>query len=143
MISRPEWIAAWNARDLDRILKHYSRDVEFTSPFVSRLLQNNQNTLRGIAALRIYFGRALNAYPDLHLVAHRVYSGAQSLVIEYESVANLRAAEMIEFNDAGLVCRVRAHYVSEDSSAEELTHGRAFPRSFFRGCNALRPHFEL
>jgi hypothetical protein len=113
-----EWIAAWNARDLDRILKHYSRDVEFTSPFVSRLLQNNQNTLRGIAALRIYFGRALNAYPDLHLVAHRVYTGAQSIVIEYESVANLRAAEMIEFNDAGLVCRVRAHYVSEDPSGK-------------------------
>jgi hypothetical protein len=114
-----EWIAAWNARDLDRILKPYARDIEFASPFVGRLLQNNEHHLRGIAVLRIYFGRALNAYPDLRFVARRVYSGAQSLVIEYESVANLRAAEMMEFNDAGLVCRVRAHYTAADSGARE------------------------
>ena len=114
-----EWIAAWNARDLDRILKHYARDIEFTSPFVSQLLHNHGNTLRGIALLRVYFSRALNAYPDLRFVARRVYSGAQSMVLEYESVANLLAAEMMEFNDAGLVCRVRAHYTAADLKAKE------------------------
>jgi len=110
-----EWISAWNARDLDRILKHYAREIELTSPFVSRFLHGNENTLRGIAVLRVYFGRALNAYPDLRFVARRVYAGAQSLVIEYESVGNLLAAEMMEFNDAGLVSRVRAHYAARDS----------------------------
>ena len=114
-----EWIAAWNARDLDRILKHYARDIEFTSPFVGRLLPSNRNTLRGIALLRIYFSRALNAYPDLRFVVRRVYSGTQSLVIEYESVANLLAAEMMEFNDAGLVCQVHAHYSAADAGAKE------------------------
>lgn len=113
-----EWIAAWNARDVDRILKHYARDIEFASPFVSRLLHNNENTLRGIAMLRVYFNRALNAYPDLRFVARRAYSGARSLVVEYESVANLLAAEMMEFNDAGLVCRVRVHYTNADSISE-------------------------
>ena len=113
-----EWIAAWNARDLDLILKHYARDIEFTSPFVSRLLPNSEKTLRGIAVLRIYFSRALNAYPDLRFVARRVYCGEHSLVIEYESVANLLAAEMMEFNDEGLVCRVRAHYTTADPISE-------------------------
>jgi len=28
-----EWIEAWNARDLERILKRYAHDVEFTSPW--------------------------------------------------------------------------------------------------------------
>ena len=55
-----EWIAAWNARDLDRILKHYARDIEFESPFVSRLLHSNENILRGVGLLRIYFSRGLN-----------------------------------------------------------------------------------
>ena len=32
-----EWIVAWNARDLERILAHYSEDVELTSPFVAKL----------------------------------------------------------------------------------------------------------
>jgi hypothetical protein len=107
-----EWIAAWNAHDLDLILKHYARDIEFTSPFVRRLLPTNEKTLRGIDLLRIYFSHALNAYPDLRFVARRVYSGEHSLVIEYESVANLLAAEMMEFNDQALVCRVRAHYTT-------------------------------
>jgi hypothetical protein len=112
-----EWIAAWNMRDLDRILKNYSRDVEFTSPFVRRLLNSNANTLRGIAVLRVYFGRALNAYPDLRFVSRRVYSGAQSLVLEYQAVSNLLAAEMMEFNNAGFVVRVNAHYTTTESTA--------------------------
>ncbi len=111
-----EWIEAWNARDLDRILKHYARDVVFTSPFVCRILGRNQNTVRGIAERRVYFSRALNAYPDLHFVAGRVYSGAQSLVIEYQSVEGRLAAEMMEFNEAGLIVRVRAHYAAADSA---------------------------
>ncbi len=109
-----EWIEAWNARDLDRILKHYARDVEFTSPFVSRILGRNESTVRGTAVLRVYFSRALNAYPDLHFVARGVYFGAQSLVIEYQSVEGCLAAEMIEFNDAGLIVRVRVHYAAAE-----------------------------
>src|SRR6266576_6271994 len=81
-----EWIEAWNARDLERILEHYARDVEFTSPFVGRILGRNENTVRGRAVLRVYFSRALNAYPDLHFVARGIYLGAQSLAIEYQSV---------------------------------------------------------
>ncbi len=109
-----QWIEAWNARDLDRILKHFARDVEFSSPFVSRILGRNENTVRGIAVLRVYFSCALNAYPDLKFVARRVYFGAQSLVIEYQSIEGRLAAEMMEFNETGLVVRVRAHYAAAD-----------------------------
>jgi hypothetical protein len=110
-----EWIAAWNARDLERMLKHYARDVEFTSPFVGKILHHGEHTLRGTAMLRVYFSRALNAYPDLFFIPRRVYCGAQSVVIEHQSVSNLIGAEMMEFNDAGLVCRVHAHYATADS----------------------------
>ena len=109
-----EWIEAWNARDLDRILKHYAREVELTSPFVCRMLGRNENTIRGTAVLRLYFSRALNAYPDLHFIQRRVYFGAQSLVVEYESVEGRLAAEMMEFDEAGIIVRVRAHYAATD-----------------------------
>ena len=114
-----EWIAAWNAHDLDRILQHYAPEVEFTSPFVSRLLDNNENTLRGVAALRVYFRHALNAYPSLCFVSRGVYVGVRSLVIVYHSVSNLLAAEVMEFNEAGLVCRVCAHYVTEAAKSKD------------------------
>jgi hypothetical protein len=109
------WIDAWNSRELERILKHYARDIEFTSPLVGQLLNGNYHTVRGIAPLRIYFARALNAYPDLQFTLQRVYSGTQSLVIEYQSVSDRLAAEMMEFNDSGLVIRVNAHYADANS----------------------------
>ena len=108
-----EWIAAWNAHDLDRILKHYAPDIEFTSPFVGRLLNCNENTLHGLAVLRGYFTRALNVYPVLMFVPTRVYAGARSVVVEYRSISNLLVAEMMEFNDDGQICRVFAHYVKD------------------------------
>jgi ketosteroid isomerase-like protein len=33
-----DWIEGWNRHDLDAILSHYADDVEFTSPFVVKLL---------------------------------------------------------------------------------------------------------
>ena len=88
--------------------------MEFTSPFVNRLLKRNESTLRGAAALRVYFRKALKAYPNLCFVLGRVYVGVGSLVIVYQSVSNLLAAEVMQFNDAGLVCRVFAHYAVEE-----------------------------
>ena len=105
-----DWIAAWNSRDLDRILKHYSPEVELSSPFVSRLINPNQNSVRGVAVLRVYFTRALNAYPDLCFTFQRVYVGADSLILEYNSVEDRLAAEMMKFDDAGLISKVYAHY---------------------------------
>ena len=29
-----EWIESWNSHDLERILSHYSDDVEVTSPLI-------------------------------------------------------------------------------------------------------------
>ena len=108
-----DWIAAWNSRDLERILKHYAPEVELSSPFVSRLLSPAQNTVRGMPVLRLYFTRALNAYPDLCFTFERVYAGADSLIVEYKSVGGRLAAEMMKFDEAGLISKVYAHYWAE------------------------------
>ena len=105
-----EWIAAWNAHDLDRILAHYSADVEFRSPFVAKLTGRSDCVVRGTADLREYFSLGLKAYPALKFELVRVYPGAQSCVLEYLSVNELRAAETLEFNADGKICRVLAHY---------------------------------
>lgn len=112
-----EWLAAWNAHDLDRILTHYAEDVEFFSPFIVKLTGNSAGMLRGKAALRDYFARGLAAYPDLKFEFIRLYPGVCSCVLEYRSVNNLRAAETMEFDAAGQVCRVQAHYAVDNSVA--------------------------
>jgi hypothetical protein len=113
-----DWIAAWNSRDLTRILRHYAPEVEFSSPFVSRLIGPDHNTVRGLAVLRLYFTRALNAYPDLCFTFRRVYEGANSVVVEYETVEGRLAAEMMRFDEAGLISKVDAHYWTETSRTD-------------------------
>ena len=108
-----EWIAAWNAHDLERILAHYADDVELTSQFVARLTGRSEGSVRGKAALRDYFARGLQAFPTLRFDFIRLYSGVGSCVLEYHSVNGLRTAELMEFDERGNVRRVLAHYCDD------------------------------
>lgn len=105
-----EWLAAWNAHDLERILAHYAEDVEFRSPFIPKLTGKAGDVLQGKPALRDYFARGLTAFPELRFGFLRLYSGERSCVLEYKSVNGLRAAECMEFDSAGTVRRAQAHY---------------------------------
>lgn len=105
-----KWIAAWNSHDLDRVLAHYTDDVEVTSPMVEAVLGPGATTLRGKAAVRDYWAQALARFPDLHFVLFRAYAGPRSVVLHYRSVQALVAAECLELDDEGRVHRVLAHY---------------------------------
>ena len=109
------WIAAWNAHDLERILAHYSEDVELISPFVAKLTGRSDATVHGKAALRDYFARGLQAFPTLRFDFIRLYFGMRSCALEYRSVNGLRTAELMEFDEHGKVRRVLAHYANDTS----------------------------
>jgi len=105
------WYAAWNAHDLEAILDHYADDVEMTSPLVASLTGGDRTGLSGKEALRAYFASGLERYPDLRFTPIRLFVGADSLVLEYESVGGATAAEVVFLDDAGQVRRYAAHYV--------------------------------
>jgi hypothetical protein len=105
-----EWIEAWNAHDLERVLSHYADEVEFTSPFVAAVLGDAGGTVRGKPALRAYFARALERYPQLHFRLERALSGVSSVTLCYGSVNGLAAAEVMEVDGAGRIVRVQCHY---------------------------------
>jgi hypothetical protein len=108
-----EWISAWNSHDLERILAHYSDDVELSSPLVAKLTGSSRGTIRSKAALRDYFARGLQAYPSLRFDFVRLYTGVRSCVVEYRSANGLFSAELMEFDEQGKVRRVLAHYANE------------------------------
>jgi hypothetical protein len=105
-----EWIEAWNAHDLDRILSHYDDDVVLTSPIVQRRLKEPSGTVHGKPRLRAYFAAGLAARPNLSFQLRRTYAGVSSLTLEYVAADGQLAAEFMEFGDNGLVRRVVAHY---------------------------------
>ncbi len=105
-----DWVAAWNAHDLDRIMGHYDEAVELTSPVAARLLGTPDGKVIGKANLRAYFARGLEAYPDLRF-GLRTCCGA---CIAWCCITRIRrehaTAEFMEISAAGKVVRVVANY---------------------------------
>lgn len=104
------WFEDWNRHDLEAMLSHYAEDIDFTSPFIVKVLGNPEGRVQGKAALREYFTKGLAAYPDLKFEPLVTLIGVNSIVLHYRSVNQLLSAEFMEINAAGLVHRVVAHY---------------------------------
>ncbi|HUB28745.1 MAG TPA: nuclear transport factor 2 family protein, partial [Terracidiphilus sp.] len=105
-----DWIAAWNAHDLDRILAHYAPHVLLTSPVVIRVTGEPSGTLSGKDALRAYFHKGLTLFPNLEFTLLEVLQGLSSIVLYYKNQRGTHTAEFMEFDPDGKVFRVVANY---------------------------------
>lgn len=105
-----QWVEAWNRRDLEAILSHYSDDVELTSPIAAQLLGNSTGEVQGKAALKDYFSRGLANYSQIQFTPLQVFGGVNSLVVYYRRIDDRLAAEFMEIGDRGLIVKVNAHY---------------------------------
>jgi ketosteroid isomerase-like protein len=105
-----EWVAAWNAHALERILEHYDDGVVLVSPVAARLVGNN-GRVEGKAALRAYFERGLAAYADLRFDLTDVLWGVETIVVCYvNNVRGGKTAEVMQMSAGGKVLRVWANY---------------------------------
>lgn len=105
-----EWVAAWNARDLERVLAHYTDDFEMSSPLIVRLMGEPSGTLTGKAAVSHYWRTAMAGNPDLHFDLLGVYTGANSITIAYRNQKGVPAAEVLFLGEDGRAYRAAAHY---------------------------------
>ena len=104
------WISAWNSHDLDEIMSHYADDVILVSPTAAALLGDPSGEVRGIEALRAYFRKGLDVYPDLRFDLLDVMWGVRSVVLCYLNQKGTKSAEFMELDDSGTVTRVVANY---------------------------------
>ncbi len=105
-----ENIAAWNSHDLERILAHYAEDVVLISPVAKQRFGATGGEVRGKAALRAYFGRALEASPELRFELVDVMWGISSVVLYYKNHRGSMTGEVLEIGPNGLAVRVLANY---------------------------------
>ena len=105
-----EWLRAWNAHDLDAILSHYAPEIELRSPVAARLLNDPSGTVGGSIALRQYFARGLETYPDLTFELLEVMWGISSVVLLYKNQKGSTTAEYMELDAQMKVTRVVANY---------------------------------
>ena len=104
-----DWVAAWNARDLERVLGHYAEDVDVCSPLVVERLGRADGWLRGKAELRAYFARGM-ANPALRFALVDVRLGVNAACVLYDREGGVRVADTVEFDDAGRIRRMVACY---------------------------------
>ena len=105
-----DWIDAWNAHDLGRVLSHYADNFEMSSPFIIQMVHEPSGTLRGKAAVAAYWKKALELIPDLHFELISVLVGVTSITLYYKGARGRLVAEVFHFGAEQKVSRAFAHY---------------------------------
>jgi ketosteroid isomerase-like protein len=105
-----EWIAAWNAHDLERILSHYADDFQMSSPLIVERMKEPSGTLRGKDAIRPYWSLGLAAQPPLRFELMHVYAAVNSIAIHYRRMTGALAVEVLIFDGRRRVVHGIAHY---------------------------------
>ena len=108
------WVDAWNNRDLDAVMMHYSDDVSVCSPLVKRRLDNSDGWLHGKSALRDYFAVGMGN-PDLQFTLKSVHVGVQSMSMVYARENGIQLVDTMELNADGLTTRMVACYSGGDT----------------------------
>jgi ketosteroid isomerase-like protein len=104
-----DWIASWNSHDLDRIMSHYSEHLEFSSPHIPQIAGEASGVLKGKAAVRAYWAKALKLIPDLRFELVSTLAGIGSIVLYYRNAKGELKGEVFYFGPDGLVHKSDAH----------------------------------
>ena len=105
-----DWIQAWNSHDLEAIMSHYAPGVVLTSPTAAKLLGDSSGTVKGKEALRSYFARGLEAFPNLTFELLDVLWGISTVVLYYLNQKGTKTGEFMELDADQKVARVVANY---------------------------------
>ena len=91
-------------------MSHYDVNVVLISPVAAKILDDPAGAVEGNAALRNYFERGLEVYPNLHFELLDVMWGLFSIVVCYKNQKGTRTAEFMEFAKNGKIIRVVPNY---------------------------------
>jgi len=104
------WVKAWNSHDLDRIMARYADDVVLISPVAAKILGDPSGRVSGKTALRAYFARGLEVYPNLRFELLDLMWGLESVVLYYVNQKGSKTGEYMEIGPTGKVTKVVANY---------------------------------
>ena len=107
------WIAAWNRRDVEAVLAHYSEEAQFVSPVARNLV--GRPILRTKQELENYWGTALARISTLEFKLDHATWDERPLELNVIYEANLngerkRACEIMQFDASGRQIRGEALY---------------------------------
>lgn len=105
-----DWVAAWNARDLEAIMGHYAPEVCFTAPTVISRWGKPDGVLVGKEALHRHFARGLELAPDVHFELIDVLMGVDGMTVLYRRETGALVTDVVVFDEDYKGIDVRAYY---------------------------------
>jgi ketosteroid isomerase-like protein len=106
------WVAAFESKDLDRVLAFYTDDVVFHSPLIARLSHDPSGTVQGKAALRTYVKKGFEVFDHIKFTLLDVLRGVDSIAIHYKGITGTHVVEVLFFDKDGLVRESYVHYAT-------------------------------
>jgi ketosteroid isomerase-like protein len=106
------WIAAWNSRDLERVLALYAGDSEMTSDRIPALGFDASGTLRGKQSLRAYWSKALELLPNLHFTLIDTFVSPDSVVVLYKNERGKKICEYLRLDAGGKIRQGSANHLA-------------------------------
>lgn len=103
-----KWEKSWNSHSIKEVMQHYARDVIIISPIAGKLLGNPE--VKGFEAVKSYFMKGLQAYPDLKFEVIDVLLGEGSIVLYYINQNGTNAGEFMQIDSEGKISHMHAHY---------------------------------
>src|SRR4051794_40074301 len=99
-----DWIAHWNARDLDGVLSVFAEEAVFVSPRAREV--TGCATVVGRDALRAYWSAALDRVPDLRfelldVVCDQARTTMMVHYLSHRGGSAVRACELMVFDKRG------------------------------------------
>ena len=105
-----DWIDAWNKKDIDRIMEHYSDDVIFFAPTVIKRWGIIDGRISGKEQLRKHFLKGFELAPDLNFEFIDLLTGVDGMTIIYKRETGAMVADVIQLDDNGKGKIVKAYY---------------------------------
>ncbi|MBB6109162.1 SnoaL-like domain-containing protein [Mucilaginibacter lappiensis] len=105
-----DWIDAWNKRDIDRIMTHYTDDVVFYSLTVTKRWGIADGKIIGKEKLRAHFLKGLELAPNLYFEFVDMLSGTDGITIIYKRETGALVADVAVLDENGKATLVKAYY---------------------------------
>ncbi len=107
-----DWIAAWNARDLEGVLSLYAADSQMTSDRIPAMGFDPSGALRGKDNIRTYCAKALSLRPRLHFELIDTYVSPDSIVVFYQNELGAKICEYLRLTAEGKIVQGSANHLA-------------------------------
>lgn len=95
-----DWVDAWNAHDIEKILSHYSEDFMIETPMAIKLYPQSGGIVVGKSEVRKYWTIGLKRSPNLKFELLDLFMGVNSIGLYlFNTFSNKKSVELMSFNN--------------------------------------------